>query len=42
MIAMWLWVLARFTSPEVLALTLSVTIEVVRQLKLSGAVEEQT
>lgn len=41
MIQMWVWVLGRFTSPEVLTLTVGVTIEAVRQLKLTGAMEEQ-
>lgn len=40
MITMWLWVLGRFTSPEVMLLTLGVTVEAVRQLKSTGAVEE--
>jgi hypothetical protein len=32
MITMWVWVLGRFTSPEILTLTVGVTIEIVRQL----------
>lgn len=42
MIQLWLWVSARFTSPEVMLLTVGVTVEIVRQLKSTGAVEEQT
>ena len=41
MITMWVWVLGRFTSPEILTLTVGVTREAVRQLKSTGAVEEQ-
>jgi hypothetical protein len=41
MIGLWVWVLGRFASPEVMLLTLGVTIEIVRQLKSTGAVEEQ-
>jgi hypothetical protein len=40
MIQIWVWVLGRFTSPEILTLTVGVTMEAVRQLKSSGAVEE--
>jgi len=39
MIQMWVWVLGRFTSPEVMLLTVGVTMEAVRQLKSTGAVE---
>lgn len=42
MITMWVWVWGRFTSPEVMLLTLGVTVEIVRQLKSTGAMEEQT
>jgi hypothetical protein len=36
-----IWILSQFTSPEVLLLLIGLSAEAVRQLKLSGAVEEQ-